>query len=113
MAGMIEEKGDELADIFIGLPSSVRSRQDLVDRKNYLTSKDDTCLPWQVSRIFDEAQRIVPSLKKVNKRLALLRRRRAELTEEEFKADDAISRDRKEINRLIRTGIDDVSNSDR
>ena len=30
---MIEEKGDELADIFIGLqPSSVRSRQDLVDR---------------------------------------------------------------------------------
>lgn len=113
---MIEEKGDKLAGIFIGLlPSSVRSRQDLVDRlKNYLTSKDDTSLPWQVSRVFDEATedraKLLEKREELTKELALLRRRRAELTEEEFKKrDEAISRDRKEINRLIRTGIDDVS----
>ena len=64
-------------------------------------------------RVFDEAAedraKLLEKREELTKELAQLKRRKAELTEEEFKKrEDAISRDRKEINRLIRTGIDDV-----
>ena len=114
--GMIEEKGDELADTFIGMqPDSVKSRKDLVGRlRNYLTAKDDSSLPWQISRAFDEVAdervNLLAKRDEISKELAQLRRRKPEFTEDEFKKrEDAVSRDRNEINRLIRNGIDNVS----
>ena len=113
---LVEGKGQELADGFLGLlPTEVRTQKTLTDRITaYLTALDDTSLPWHISRVFDEVetdrQRLLQKRQELTREMARLKRRRAELTQKEFaELENKINRDRKELNRLIRTGIDDVS----
>ncbi|WP_297778207.1 DEAD/DEAH box helicase [uncultured Roseovarius sp.] len=112
---LVKKRGAEFADIFLsGLPPEVQNRADLADRiRTYLTGADTRSIGWRVGAAFDaaaeERARLLQKREEATRELERLRRRRAELTDEEFeKREKEISRDRTEINRLIRNGIDDV-----
>lgn len=113
---MVKKRGSELADIFLsGLPTEVQKRVDLAERiKAYLIKNDDRSIGWKISSAFDtaaeERARLVEKREEATRELDRLKRRRAEFTEEEFeKRQKDIIRDRSEVNRLIKSGIDDVS----
>lgn len=112
---LVKKHGADLANAFLSrLPRDVQDRHDLVSRvRDFLTSTDEGSIGWRVGAAFDtteeERARLREKRQEANKELERLRRRRVELTDEEFeKREKEISRDRTEINRLIRTGIDDV-----
>lgn len=113
---LVRERGAELANTFLsGLPQDVQDRADLSNRvRTYITGMDAQSIGWRVGAAFDSAAeeraRLLDKREEATKELKRLQRRRAELTEEEFKKREGeISRDRTEINRMIRSGIDDVS----
>lgn len=112
---LVKKRGAEFANIFLsGLPAEVQERTDLAERiHTYLTVADAHSIGWRVGSAFDtaaeERARLLEKREEATRELERLRRRRAELTDEEFeKREKEISRDRTEINRLIRNGIDDV-----
>ncbi len=112
---LVRERGAELANVFLsGLPREVQDRTDLAERvRTFLTVMDAQSIGWRVGTAFDSAAeeraRLLEKREEATKEHKRLQKRRAELTEEEFKKREAeISRDRTEINRLIRSGIDDV-----
>ncbi|WP_045834969.1 DEAD/DEAH box helicase [Hyphomicrobium sp. 99] len=112
---LVGKRGTELASTFLsGLPQEVRERADLAERiRTYLTGTDTLSIGWRIGATFDEAAeeraRLLQKREEATRELERLRRRRAELTEEEYEKREAeISRDRTAINRLIRSGIDDV-----
>ena len=112
---MVKTNGADLAEQFIRrLPEDVQSRTDLCDRiKQFLAATDDRSLPWRIMSVFDSAEeeraRLVEKRDEATQELASLRRREAEFTKEDFeKRKNDIERDRKEINAMIRQGIDDV-----
>jgi len=79
-----------------------------------LTGTDQRSIGWRIGAAFDaaasEKARLVEKREEARKELNRLRKRRAELTDDEFeKREGEIARDRTEINRLIRSGIDDVA----
>jgi DEAD/DEAH box helicase domain-containing protein len=111
----VRETGSELAKRFLsGLPQQVQDRGDLVDRiQAYLTGTDTKSIGWRISEAFDaaatERARLVDKRDEATKELKQLHKRRAELTEKEFKErEQEVNRDKTEINRLIRSGIDEV-----
>lgn len=112
---LVRVRGAEFAQIFLsGLPQEVQERADLVERvRTYLTGTDSRSIGWRVGTAFDaaaeERAKLLQKREEATRELERLRRRRAELTDEEFeKREQEISRDRTAINRLIRSGIDDV-----
>lgn len=112
---LVRETGPELADRFLsGLPQEVQDRTDLADRiRSYLTGTDPKSIGWRVGEAFDgaatERARLVEKREEATKELGRLKKRRAELTDEEYeRREQDLTRDRTEINRLIRSGIDDV-----
>ena len=112
---MVSKHGAELANAFLSaLPQEVQEREDLANRvRDYLMGTGEKSIGWGVGRAFDEAKderaRLVQKRKEVGKELEKLRKRRAHMTPGEFESREAeLERDRKELNRLIRTGIDDV-----
>ena len=112
---LVQARGHELADAFLfRLPEEVRARSDLAHRiRDYLTQVDARSIGWRIGSVFDEAAeeraKLLEKREELTRELERLRRRRAEFTDEEFARREAdISRDRTEINRVIRTGIDDV-----
>lgn len=112
---LVRERGQELARVFLsGLPQDVQNRTDLADRvRTYLTGSDTRSIGWRIGSVFDvaaeERARLLQKREEATRELERLRRRRAELTDEEFeKREVEITRDRTEINRLIKSGIDDV-----
>ena len=113
---LVRERGDELATEFLSkLPQEVQARADLTDRvRTYLSGTDRKSIGWRIGAVFDaaasERARLVEKREEATRELKRLRARRAELTEEEFKRREGeIARDRAEINRLIRSGIDEVA----
>src|SRR5690606_37054854 len=113
---LVTEQGENLAERFLAmLPTAVQEDQILADRvRSYLTANDEKSLRWQISGLFDEVEgernRLLEKREELKREMDRLRRRRAELTPEEFeRRENDISRNRKEINRLIKTGIDDVA----
>lgn len=113
---LVRERGAELAEVFLsGLPQEVRARADLAERiRSYLTETDNQSIGWRVAAAFDtaamERARLVEKREEATKELRRLQKRRAELTEQELeKREGEIARDRTEINRLIRSGIDDLA----
>lgn len=112
---LIKERGDELTTEFLsGLPQEVQARTDLANRvRSYLTSTDSKSIGWRIGAAFDavaaERARFVEKREEATRELKRLRARRIELTEEEFeRREGEIARDRAEVNRLIRNGIDEV-----
>ena len=112
---LVRNRGAELADVFLsGLPREVQDRTDLAERvRTYLSGTDNRSIGWRVGEAFDaaaeERARLLKKREEATRELERLRRRRAELTDEEFEKREAeIARDRTEINRLIRSGVDDV-----
>lgn len=112
---LVSERGLEFAEKFLsGLPRAVQDRADLADRiRTYLTGADNLSIGWRIGAAFDaaaeERARLLTKRQEATRELERLRQKRAELTPEEFeKREQEISRDRAEINRLIRNGIDDI-----
>jgi DEAD/DEAH box helicase domain-containing protein len=112
---LVRGAGQELADRFLsGLPQEVRDRTDLADRiRSYLTGTDPKSIGWRVGEAFDaaatERARLSEKREEATKELRRLQKHRVELTEEEYqRREQDLSRDRTEINRLIRSGIDEV-----
>ncbi|GGJ10740.1 DEAD/DEAH box helicase [Neoroseomonas lacus] len=112
---LVRETGPELADRFLsGLPQEVRDRTDLANRiRSYLTGTDPKSIGWRIGEAFDaaatERARLVEKREEATKELKRLQKRRAELTDDEYqRREQDLNRDRTEINRLIRSGIDDV-----
>lgn len=112
----VKQQAPGLADTFIsGLPVEVRNREDLCERiRSFLKDSDPNSIGWRVLAAIDNAAteraRLVEKRNETNKAMDRLRRRRAELTDDEFqKQEDDIARDRKAINRIIISSIDDVS----
>ncbi len=112
---MVKANGAMLANQFLeGLPEAIKARSDLTARiRDYLTQSDHHSLPWRITAVFDEAEndraRLVDKREEATKELQRLRNRQAEFTEEEYdKRRGDIERNRKEINSMIRKGIDDV-----
>ena len=108
-------EGEVLANAFIGLlPDDVQAQTNLVERlNNFVVSDEPKSMRWSVLQAFDDADmeraRLVDKREELTKEKRKLKAREAEFTPEEFKKlGDAIEQDRKEINRLIRKGIDDV-----
>lgn len=108
-------EGEVLANAFIGLlPDDVQAQTSLVERlKNFVISDEPKSMRWSVLQVFDDADleraRLVDKREELTKEKRKLKAREAEFTPEEFKKlEDAIEQDKKEINRLIRKGIDDV-----
>jgi DEAD/DEAH box helicase domain-containing protein len=112
---LVRDRGPELATQFLsGLPQEVQDRKDLADRiRSFLTGADTASIGWRVGAAFDgaatERARLVEKREEATKELKRLQKRRAELTEEEYqRRERELTRDRNEINRMIRSGIDDV-----
>ena len=108
-------EGEALANAFIGLlPDDVQAQTNLVERlKNFVVSDEPKSMRWSVLQAFDDADieraRLADKREELTREKRKLKTREAEFTPEEFKKlEDAIEQDRKEINRLIRKGIDDV-----
>ena len=112
---LVQERGTEIAETFLkGLPEEVQARADLARRiHSFLTETDTQSIGWRVGAAFDaagaERARLVEKREEATRALKQLKTRRAELTDEEFKnRETEITRDRAAVNRLIRSGIDDV-----
>jgi DEAD/DEAH box helicase domain-containing protein len=112
---LVRDRGAELAEQFLsGLPQEVQDRKDLADRiRSFLTGTDTASIGWRVGAALDAAAtdraRLVEKRDDATKELKHLQKRRAELTEEEFqRREQDINRDKTEINRMIRSGIDEV-----
>lgn len=112
---MVGDTGAVLAKQFLsGLPQEVQNRTDLVDRiMSFLTASDPKSIAWRIGEAFDTASsdraRLMDKREEATKELKRLQKRRAELTEEEFlQREQDLNRDKTEINRLIRSGIDEV-----
>lgn len=112
---LVHAHGHELAEAFLSrLPEDVQARSDLVQRiRDYLTRTDSRSIGWRIGSVFDEAAeeraRLLEKREDLTRELERLRRKRVELTDDEFeRREAAISQDRTEINRLMRSGIDDV-----
>lgn len=112
---LVRDRGTELAEQFLsGLPQEVQVRTDLADRiRSFLTGMDTASIGWRVGAALDAAAtdkaRLVEKRDEATKELKRLQKRRAELTEEEFlRLEQDINRDKTEINRMIRSGIDEV-----
>lgn len=104
-----------LADTFIRLlPDEVQSQTALVERlRNFVISDEPNSMRWSVLQAFDDADieraRLVDKREELTKEKRKLKSREAEFTQDEFKKlEESIEKDRKEINRLIRKGIDDI-----
>jgi DEAD/DEAH box helicase domain-containing protein len=112
---MVSQRGGKLADIFLsGLPPDVQARTDLADRIRGFLTNGDKSMGWRVLAAFDAAAvdraRLVQMRDEATRELERLKKRRAEFTAEEFeKRQQDIVRDRNEINRMIKSGIDDVA----
>ncbi len=111
----VSRNGADLAKAFIELlPVEVQSQTTLVDRlTTFVISDEDQSMRWSVLQAFDDADtersRLVDKREELTKEKRKLAAREAEFTPEEYKKlVEAIEQDRKEINRLIRKGIDDV-----
>lgn len=111
----VRETGPDLADRFLsGLPGEVIDRTDLVDRiRSFLTGTDPKSIAWRVEEAFDSAAteraQLTEKREEATKELKRLQKHRAELTDEEYqRREQDLNRDRTEINRMIRSGIDDV-----
>ena len=111
---LVRERGPELADVFLsGLPQEVQDRTDLAERiRTYLTGMDTQSIGWRVGAAFDAAAEERARLEKreeATKELKRLQKRRAGADRGGVRnGRRRSSRDRTEINRLIRSGIDDV-----
>ncbi|MCZ8133545.1 MAG: DEAD/DEAH box helicase [Rhodobacteraceae bacterium] len=112
---LVRQNGPELADRFLsGLPQEVQDRTDLAERiRSFLTGTDPKSIEWRVIEAFDAAAadraRLVEKREEATKELARLKKRRAELTDDEYELrEQDLTRDKNEINRLIRSGIDEV-----
>jgi DEAD/DEAH box helicase domain-containing protein len=108
-------EGEVLVNAFISLlPDDVQAQTNLVKRlKTFVVSDEPKSMRWSVLQVFDDADmeraRLVDKREELTKEKRKLKTREAEFTPEEFKKlQDAIEQDRKEINRLIRSGIDEV-----
>ena len=112
---LVSERGAELADAFLSaLPQEVQEREDLATRvRDYLTGAGEKSIGWSVAKAFDEAkderERLMQRRKEVGKEIEKLHKRRAQLKPDEFNIREAaLERGRKQIERLIRRGVDDV-----
>ena len=112
---LVRNHGDEFATAFLaGLPPDIQARSDLAARvRGFLTGTDQKSIVTRIGAAFDaaaaEKTRLLEKREEATKELQRLRKRCAELTDDEFeKREGEISRDRKELNRLIRSGIEDV-----
>ena len=112
---LVRETGSDLADRFLsGLPQEVFDRTDLVNRiRSYLTGTDPKSIGWRVGEAFDaaatERAQLAEKREEATKELKRLQKHRAELSDEEYqRREQELNRDRTEINRMIRSGIDDV-----
>ena len=108
-------EGALLANAFVSLlPQDVQSETKLIERlKAFVTSDEPKSMRWSVIQAFDDADlersKLVDKREELTKEKRKLSAKEAEFTPEEFKKlVDRIEQDRKEINRLIRKGIDDV-----
>jgi DEAD/DEAH box helicase domain-containing protein len=113
---LVQKRGSALAEAFLSkLPQDVRERPEVSSRvREYLTTNGSHSIAWRIGAVFDEAAseraRLIEKRDEVTREQERLRRRRAELTDQEFERLDAdLANDKAEINRLIRTGIEDVS----
>jgi DEAD/DEAH box helicase domain-containing protein len=113
---MVEVRASELADRFIKiLPQAVQDRSDLTERLNaYLCERGEHSLSWQVLSAFDAAEgervRLKAKRDEVTKEQRRLQRRKEEYEKDKYdKLQAELDRDKKAINRLIRSGIEDAS----
>jgi DEAD/DEAH box helicase domain-containing protein len=109
-------EGEALAQAFIELlPADVQTESNLMERlRNFVTTDEVNSMRWSVLQAFDDADieraKLVDKREELTKEKRKLAAKQAEFTPEEYdKLVDRIEQDRKEINRLIRKGIDDVS----
>jgi DEAD/DEAH box helicase domain-containing protein len=112
----VSTHGQALVNAFVGLlPDDIQNQKKLVGRlTDYVVNNSNKSLQWSVLQLFDEADaeraRLVDKREELTKEKRKLKARAAEFTPEKLKEmESAIEQDRKEINRLIRNGIDDVS----
>jgi len=108
-------EGEALAQAFIELlPADVQTESKLMERlRNFVTTDEVNSMRWSVLQAFDDADieraKLVDKREELTKEKRKLAAKQAEFTPEEYdKLVDRIDQDRKEINRLIRKGIDDV-----
>ena len=108
-------EGEALAQAFIELlPADVQTESNLMERlRNFVTTDEVNSMRWSVLQAFDDADieraKLVDKREELTKEKRKLAAKQAEFTPEEYdKLVDRIEQDRKEINRLIRKGIDDV-----
>lgn len=113
---LVQKRGSELAEAFLSrLPADVRDRPEVAARvREYLTTSGTRSLAWRIGSVLDEAAgeraRLIEKRDEATREQEKLRRRRAELTDQEFeRLDGELASDKAEISRLIRTGIDDVA----
>jgi DEAD/DEAH box helicase domain-containing protein len=108
-------EGEALAKAFIELlPVDVQAESGLMDRLTRFVTADETqSMRWSVLQAFDDADieraKLVDKREELTKEKRKLASKQAEFTPDEYdKLVERIEQDRKEINRLIRNGIDDV-----
>ena len=111
----VAQNGPELVDAFVDLlPTDVRAEHRLIRRlSEYVTQNAEGSLQWAVLKVFDEAdarrKQLVDKREELTTAKRQLKAKAAEFTEDEIKKrEERIEQDRREINRLIRQGIDDV-----
>ena len=109
-------EGEALAQAFIDLlPADVQTESKLMGRlKTFVTEDEVNSMRWSVLQAFDDADteraKLVDKREELTKAKRKLAAKQAEFTPDEYeKLVDRIEQDRKEINRLITKGIDDVS----
>ncbi len=113
---LVQKRGSELAEAFLSkLPADVKERPEVAARvREYLTTNGNRSIAWRIGSVFDEAAseraRLIEKRDEVTREQEKLRRRRAEFTDQEYeRLETELAKDKAEINRLIRTGIEDVS----
>lgn len=111
----ITAEGPVLASAFIQLlPQEVQDETALMQRlSDFVIQEDVNSMQWRILKAFDDAnnerEKLVDKREELTKEKRKLNAKKAEFTPDEFeKLVERIEKDRKEINRLIRTGIDDV-----
>lgn len=111
--GFLDAHGKDLAESFLALlPDAVRSRQHIVDEITaYLTGAGEKSLRWTVRAVFDDVLEERKSLLDLQKDIDAQRDRLRRLLPRPLDLDeqlDALKRDRAEITRSIRDGINNV-----
>jgi DEAD/DEAH box helicase domain-containing protein len=109
----LDARGKDLAEAFLELlPEPIRSRTQIADEiKAYLTGTHDKSLRWVVRAAFDDALDERNSLLELQKDIDLQRDRLRRLSPAPLDLDEqreALKRDRTEITRSIRDGINNV-----